>query len=177
MNGMKKVVSVVVMLIGIGLVAAGFGISIPGDHLTTWSSLRDVAGYSYIEEYVGGDAYNFIIGASLVAGHISGNLAARAIFIAGGVITACIGLVSLAWSFGEKKAEAPAAENGPDTAPKYLWAPGYNVSAGNDTSAADETNETSAAPAPADTSTSEAESDGSTEGADDNKKKSAQSNQ
>lgn len=174
MDGMKKVVSIIVVLIGLGLVVAGFGIGIPGDHLTTWSSLSDVDGYSYIEEYVGGDAYNYIIGASLVAGHISGNLAAQAILIAGGVITACIGLVSLAWSFGKKKAEGHAAENDADTAPKHLGAPEDKV-AGNETSTADETSETSAASAPADTSASEAESENPTEGTGDYKK-GAQSN-
>ena len=45
-----------------------------------------------IDEYVGGDAYNYIIGASLVAGKTAGVIAAKAISIVGGAICFCFGL-------------------------------------------------------------------------------------
>ena len=119
----KKGISIIVILIGIALVAVGLVIAVPGDHLTTYSILADKYGYSYIKEYVGGDAYNYIIGASLVAGHISGNLAMKAIFIAGGVITACMGLLSFAWASKESGAAKPADKTGAEpAAPKHLEA-------------------------------------------------------
>lgn len=65
------------IIIGILLVLIGLIIRVPGGALTTYKSLDgESAGgyyafdnrYSSIDEYVGGDAYNYIIGASLVAG-------------------------------------------------------------------------------------------------------------
>lgn len=95
MSKSRCVASIVVIAIGIVLIAVGLSITVPGDHLTTYESLAEKEGYSYIEEYVGGDAYNYIMGASLVAGHIAGTLAMKAVFIAGGAITSCIGLICL----------------------------------------------------------------------------------
>ncbi len=48
--------------------------------------------YSSIDEYVGGDAYNYIIGASFVAGKTSGAMTSKAICIVGGVICVCLGI-------------------------------------------------------------------------------------
>ena len=48
--------------------------------------------YSASDEYVGGDAYNFIIGASLVAGRISGTMTTKAIMIVSGVLCVTLGL-------------------------------------------------------------------------------------
>ena len=60
--------------------------------------LDDKDGYSAIEEYVGGDAYNYIIGASLVAGKTSGIIAMKSIFIAVGWLIVCMGLISIAFA-------------------------------------------------------------------------------
>ena len=69
------------IIIGILLVLIGLIIRVPGGALTTYKSLDgESAGgyyafdnrYSSIDEYVGGDAYNYIIGASLVAGKTAG---------------------------------------------------------------------------------------------------------
>ncbi|MCD7907448.1 MAG: hypothetical protein LUH04_07155 [Clostridium sp.] len=46
-------------------------------------------------EYVGGDAYNFIIGASLVGAKVSGVTTTKAIYISAGLIIFCMGLNSL----------------------------------------------------------------------------------
>lgn len=100
---MKKFVSVIIIIIGIALLYFGLSIKVPGKQLTTYSFLSDE--YSTIEEYVGGDAYNYIIGASLVGGEIAGAKAQKAIFISIGSLIACIGLLSFAYS-GNGKASA-----------------------------------------------------------------------
>lgn len=85
--------------IGIILVLIGLFIRVPGAALTTLKSLDGVStayyalgnSYSAIDEYVGGDAYNYIIGATLVAAKITGAMTARAIFIVGGLICFALG--------------------------------------------------------------------------------------
>lgn len=94
---MKKNSAILVMVIGVILLAIGLFLKTPGTELTTYSSLEGVKNYSVIDEYVGGDAYNYIIGASLIAGELSGILTMKAIFIAVGVLIFCIGLISLSW--------------------------------------------------------------------------------
>ncbi len=88
------------IIIGVILVVVGFYIQIPGGALTTYKILDGTTTeyhvfdnkYSSIDEYIGGDAYNYIIGASLVAGKISGTMTTKAIFIVGGVICICFGM-------------------------------------------------------------------------------------
>lgn len=88
------------ILIGILLILAGLFIQIPGGVLTTYgtrdgdktSAYEFDNKYSAIDEYVGGDAYNFIIGACLVAGKTAGTMAAKAICIVGGIMLLCTGL-------------------------------------------------------------------------------------
>ena len=91
MENKKRTAALVVIAAGIILITAGLMIAVPGDYLTTYESLGGKDGYSYIREYVGGDAYNYIMGASLVAGHISGTMAMKAVFIAVGVLVTCMG--------------------------------------------------------------------------------------
>ena len=90
---------VVPMIVGIVLFFIGISMKVPGMVLTT-SDLLDGKTtekysvddqYSAIDEYVGGDAYNYIIGASLVSGKVTGAMATKAVFIVGGLIC---------WSFG-----------------------------------------------------------------------------
>ena len=91
------------IIIGIILVLVGLLIQIPGGALTTYESLDGSKTeyyvfddkYSSIDEYVGGDAYNYIIGASLVAGKISGTMTTKAIFIACGILCICLGITLL----------------------------------------------------------------------------------
>ena len=116
----KKFASVIVILAGAALIAAGISIAVLGDHLTTWSLLDGTDGFSSIREYVGGDAYNYIIGALLVAGHISGSLTMKAVIIAAGVTTACIGLLLLASPPTKKDVSEPSGRHASDEAPSVL---------------------------------------------------------
>lgn len=90
------------MCIGIVLFCiGGLFIQTPHKELTTYSALDDE--YSVIEEYVGGDAYNYIIGASLVGGEIAGAKSQKAIFISGGLLIFCLGLLSFGYITNEEK--------------------------------------------------------------------------
>lgn len=88
------------IMIGLILILIGLIIQIPGGVLTTYKFMNgESAGgyafdnkYSSIDEYVGGDAYNFIIGASLVGGKIAGTIAAKAVAMVGGAICICFGV-------------------------------------------------------------------------------------
>ena len=106
MEDKKRTAALVVIAAGIILIIAGLIIAVPGDHLTTYERLGGSDGYSYIREYVGGDAYNYITGASLVAGHISGTMAMKAIFIAVGVLISCIGLLAFVFITDQPKESA-----------------------------------------------------------------------
>ncbi len=92
------------IIMGIVLLISALIIQIPGGALTTFESLNGKSASNYynfddkfstIDEYVGGDAYNYIIGASLVAGKMAGIIAAKAIFAVGGVICLCIGISAI----------------------------------------------------------------------------------
>lgn len=116
MENKKRTAALVVIAAGIILITAGLIIAVPGDHLTTYERLGGSDGYSYIREYVGGDAYNYITGASLVAGHISGTMAMKAVFIAVGVLVACIGLLAFVFITDQpKESAAHFAETSADT--------------------------------------------------------------
>lgn len=108
---MKKSSSVISIIIGITLLSVGLFLKIPGTDLTTLSWLDGKDNYSVIEEYVGGDAYNYIIGASLVGGKTSGILVMKAVFIAVGALVFCMGLISL--SFVKEK-ENPSVSTQPN---------------------------------------------------------------
>ena len=116
MENKKRTAALVVIAAGIILIIAGLMIAVPGDYLTTYERLGGSNGYSYIREYVGGDAYNYITGASLVAGHISGTMAMKAVFIAVGVLVTCMGLLAFAFIADQpKESAAHFAETPTDT--------------------------------------------------------------
>lgn len=94
---MKKFVSIIAMCIGIILFIVGIFTEIPHKELTTYTLLKD--DYSVIEEYVGGDAYNYIIGASLVGGEIAGAMAQKAVFISFGLLIFVLGLLVFSFPF------------------------------------------------------------------------------
>ncbi len=106
MENKKRGAALAVIIVGIALIAVGLIIAVPGDRLTTYESLGGSDGYSYIREYVGGDAYNYIMGASLVAGHISGTMTMKAVFIAVGALVACMGLLAFAFIANQPKESA-----------------------------------------------------------------------
>lgn len=66
----------------------------PGEDLTTYD--LNGAEHFHIEEYVGGDAYNYIIGACILGGHISGAMTVKAVFAIGGLALICAGVTALA---------------------------------------------------------------------------------
>lgn len=111
MENKKRGAALAVIIVGIALIAAGLIIAVPGDRLTTYESLGGSDGYSYIREYVGGDAYNYIMGASLVAGHISGAMAMKAVFIAVGALVACMGLLAFVFVPDQPTPAAHLAES------------------------------------------------------------------
>ena len=86
-----KVISTIIIIIGVILCFVGLFYKIPSNQLTTYSFLND--DHTVIEEYVGGDAYNYIIGASLTGGEIAGATAAKAIYISVGLLIICIGMI------------------------------------------------------------------------------------
>lgn len=93
------------IIVGVILIIAGLCISIPGTALTTLSSLNGVetAGYnlgnrySTIDEYVGGDAFNFIISATIISGKLTGIIAVKGLCIVSGVLCVCLGASLLLW--------------------------------------------------------------------------------
>ena len=98
----SRTTAYIVIAIGIVLVCIGLLLQVPSKELTTYSFMED-SGYSVIEEYVGGDAYNYIIGAALVAGEIAGVMVQKAIFISVGLLIFCIGLLKCTRHDNEKK--------------------------------------------------------------------------
>ena len=115
MENKKRGAALAVIIVGIALIAVGLIIAVPGDRLTTYESLGGSDGYSYIREYVGGDAYNYIMGASLVAGHISGAMTMKAVFIAIGALVACMGLLAFVFVPDQPKPAAHLAAAPADT--------------------------------------------------------------
>ena len=95
----QKLVVTVILLAGVALLIVGLTLQVPGTYLTTYASLDGAAidgdTASSIREYVGGDAYNYIIGASLVGAKISGLITAKAVYTAVGVLVICLGLICL----------------------------------------------------------------------------------
>lgn len=133
MEKIKEKICLLPVIIGVILILAGLIIRVPGGALTTYSSLDGKSAdyyvfddkYSSIDEYVGGDAYNYIIGATLVAGKISGTMATKAICIVGGLMCVCFGATTVlmqkkdpvkANAVSESAAAAEEAVGEPDTA-------------------------------------------------------------
>lgn len=95
----QKLVGTVILLAGVALLIVGLTLQVPGTYLTTYASLDGAAidgdTASSIREYVGGDAYNYIIGASLVGAKISGVMIAKVVYTAIGTLIICFGLACL----------------------------------------------------------------------------------
>ena len=111
MNKIVKNTYMHFLILGIALILIGLIVQIPGGALTTYESLNSDSAdnyvfdnkYSSIDEYVGGDAYNYIIGASLVAGKMAGTITAKVVLIVGGIICLCFGLTFLVQSKKEQE--------------------------------------------------------------------------
>lgn len=116
---MKKfILGLIPLIAGIVLLVCGLSTQTPGMALTTYKSLNGASTsgyamdnrYSSIDEYVGGDAYNFIIGASLISGQVSGAMTQKAIYVTGGVMLICAGLMFM---LSGLKKEKPAVVTPP----------------------------------------------------------------
>ena len=101
---MKKIIicilAAVVVIAGVVLFINGLNYDIPSKSFS----------FSSIKEYVGGDAYNGMIEASLRGGQISGAMASKAIYTCGGVVTASIGILILAIGIKGCKEECKTLE-------------------------------------------------------------------
>lgn len=110
------------VILGVALLLVGCFMKMPGTALTT---VKSVDGntctsdyyigdrYSAIDEYVGGDAYNYIIGSALVAGRISGTIMAKTLCVVAGALCICAGATM--WMLTTKKmlAEAQGGQAAP----------------------------------------------------------------
>ena len=92
---MKKTAGIIGVILAIVFVVLGFTTSVPDKYIRSYGSNK-------MTEYVGGDAYNFIIEASLRGGEISGALTAKAIYFA---VAALLAVISLSF-LGSGDAEA-----------------------------------------------------------------------
>ena len=92
---MKKAAGIIGLILAIGFVVLGFTTTIPDKYISSYGSNK-------MTEYVGGDAYNFIIEASLRGGEISGALTAKAIYFA---VAAVLTVISLSF-LGSGETEA-----------------------------------------------------------------------
>ena len=76
---LTNIIPVACLAIGIILMIVGLGVSTPSSYISSYS----------MTEYVGGDAYNFIIEASIRGGKIAGAMITQGIYIAVGLLIAC----------------------------------------------------------------------------------------
>ena len=88
---MLKNFAIVGIIVGLILVIVSFIIPIPETQIAMRGG-REVGGYI---EYVGGDAYNLIIEASLRGGEIAGATSSRASYLTSGVIISVISFLAL----------------------------------------------------------------------------------
>lgn len=93
-NTVKRLTPYLFLGVGALCLLVGLLFPMPGEDLTTYD--LNGAEYFHIEEYVGGDAYNYIIGACILGGHISGAMTAKAVFAVGGLAFICVGVATLA---------------------------------------------------------------------------------
>ena len=93
---MMKLSHVIGILAAIALIIFGSVFPVPEKHLFVSSSSYSQREWTdkFGDEYVGGDAYNYQMEASLKAGWVSGVLALKAITISSGVILFCLMLAA-----------------------------------------------------------------------------------
>lgn len=84
-TALSNIIPVVCLTIGVILLIAGLGARVPSDYISSYSMM----------EYIGGDAYNFIIEAALRAGHIAGAETSKSICIAAGLLISCISALKI----------------------------------------------------------------------------------
>ena len=82
-----KTIAFIGLLLGIGFVIMGVSVEIPSRQIDTY----------LVEQYVGGDAYNYQIEASILGGEIAGANISRTIYIAVGALISLISCLALAF--------------------------------------------------------------------------------
>lgn len=82
---LSNIIPLVCITLGVILFFVGVGVRIPSDYLSSYT----------VFEYVGGDAYNYIIEAGLRGGAIAGARAAKGIYIASGILLTAISALKL----------------------------------------------------------------------------------
>ncbi len=98
----RLIICLIGLIVAACLLGAAQDVSVPGKYISSYG------GYT---EYVGGDAYNFIIEAGLRGGQISGAKAQQAIYYAAAAIVFMMSLAVLA--MGGKESAEPAVKDEP----------------------------------------------------------------
>lgn len=77
---LSNFVPIICLSVGIILFIIGLGVTVPSDYISSYS----------MTEYVGGDAYNFIIEAGLRGGKIAATEISKCIYICVGLLIICL---------------------------------------------------------------------------------------
>ncbi len=107
----KTIVACVTIGIGVICLIVGLVFPMPDEHLSTFVAANSSS--FHVEEYVGGDAYNYIIGACILGGHVAGAMATKSIFVAVGLVLVCLGCFLLVFSLSSKRQGDGAKSNLP----------------------------------------------------------------
>ena len=82
---LSNIIPVACLVVGLVLLSAGLGTRIPSSYISSYS----------MTEYVGGDAYNFIVEAALRGGKIAGATVTKSLYIAAGLVIACVSALKI----------------------------------------------------------------------------------
>ena len=85
------------IILAIALITFAIAYPVPETHVRvseSWSAYDNSWSDAYGAEYLGGDAYNYIVEASLKGGYVSGVLAMKAITFVGGLLLFFLALYS-----------------------------------------------------------------------------------
>jgi len=101
----KSIVSLVGIALGVILMIVGMATSTPDRILPRFVSRSSVEASrgEGTPEYVGGDAYNFLIEASIRGGEIAGAQTARAVYVSTGALLIVVGGISFAGELDKKE--------------------------------------------------------------------------
>ena len=93
----KLLALILVSAVGLILLIIGLATPVPSNKLS----------FYLIDQYVGGDAYNMQIAASIRAGEISGLLISRSVYICSGLLIICISAINSLKFIGILNKEKP----------------------------------------------------------------------
>lgn len=91
-KSIKTIIAIIVVIAGLALLIAGIKYEIPNRKFS----------FRTLEEYVGGDAYNAMIEASIRGGEIASAKTSKTIYICSGTITMAIGFLISATGTAKK---------------------------------------------------------------------------